>query len=156
MAAGEVMQVIGPVVDVRFKPEELPEILNALVIEDKEHSRTLTVEVAQHLGDDVVRCVAMASTDGLSRGLEAIDTGAPISVPVGAQTLGRMFDLLGAPIDNKPAPEAAKRMPIHREPPSFEEFKSTWHTGPWMPVDGITIALLNPKAQESCGLEMLD
>jgi len=121
MAAGEVVQVIGPVVDVRFKPEELPEMLNAIVIEDREHNRTLTVEAAQHLGDDVVRCVAMASTDGLRRGMEAVDTGGPISVPVGPPTLGRMFDVLGQPIDNKPAPPVKERLPIHRQPPSFEE-----------------------------------
>jgi len=121
MAAGEVVQVIGPVVDVRFKPEELPGILNAIVIADRDHDRTLTVEAAQHLGDDVVRCVAMASTDGLRRGMEAVDTGGPISVPVGPLTLGRMFDVLGQPIDNKPAPQVEERLPIHREPPSFEE-----------------------------------
>jgi F-type H+-transporting ATPase subunit beta len=121
MAAGEVVQVIGPVVDVRFKPEELPEMLNAIVIDDREHNRTLTVEAAQHLGDDVVRCIAMASTDGLRRGMEAVDTGGAISVPVGPPTLGRMFDVLGQPIDNKPAPPVKERLPIHRQPPSFEE-----------------------------------
>ncbi|HUT74091.1 MAG TPA: F0F1 ATP synthase subunit beta [Armatimonadota bacterium] len=121
MATGKVVQIIGPVVDVRFKPEQLPQIMNAIVIADPEHDRKLTVEAAQHLGDDVVRCVAMASSDGLRRGMEAVDTGGPITVPVGPHTLGRMFDVLGQPIDNKPAPEVTQRLPIHREPPSFEE-----------------------------------
>jgi F-type H+-transporting ATPase subunit beta len=121
MPVGEVVQVIGPVVDIRFKPEELPEILNAIAIEDKAHNRTLTVEAAQHIGDDVVRCIAMASTDGLRRGMDAQDLGGPITVPVGPGTLGRMFDVLGQPIDNKPAPEVSERLPIHRAPPSFEE-----------------------------------
>jgi F-type H+-transporting ATPase subunit beta len=121
MATGEVVQVIGPVVDVRFKPEELPQMMNAIVIADPEHDRKLTVEAAQHLGDDVVRCIAMASSDGLRRGMEAVDSGGPITVPVGPHTLGRMFDVLGQPIDNKPAPEVTQRLPIHREPPSFEE-----------------------------------
>jgi len=121
MGVGEVVQVIGPVVDVRFRPEELPEILNAIVISDHKHGRALTCEVAQHLGDDVVRCVAMASTDGLHRGMEAQDLGAPITVPVGPGTLGRLFDVLGNAIDDMPAPEAADRKPIHREPPSFVE-----------------------------------
>jgi len=121
MPRGEVVEVIGPVVDVRFKPEELPEILNAITIEDKEHGRTLTCEAAQHIGDDIIRCIAMASTDGLYRGMEAEDTGGPIAVPVGRVTLGRMFDVLGQPIDHMPPPQGADRMPIHRLPPPFEE-----------------------------------
>jgi len=121
MPVGEVVQVIGPVVDIRFKPEELPGILNAITIDDRTHDRVLTVEVAQHIGDDIVRCIAMASTDGLRRGMDAQDTGGPITVPVGPGTLGRMFDVLGQPIDNKPAPQVAERLPIHRAPPSFEE-----------------------------------
>jgi len=121
MPVGEVVQVIGPVVDIRFKPEELPGILNAITIDDRTHDRVLTVEVAQHIGDDIVRCIAMASTDGLRRGMDAQDLGGPITVPVGPGTLGRMFDLLGQPIDNKPAPQVAERLPIHRAPPSFEE-----------------------------------
>jgi F-type H+-transporting ATPase subunit beta len=121
MPIGEVVQVVGPVVDVRFKPEELPEILSAIRIPDPKHERTLTVEVAQHIGDDIVRCIAMASTDGLSRGMQAEDTGAPIMVPVGTGTLGRIFNVLGEPIDLKPAPEASDHFPIHRAPPSFEE-----------------------------------
>jgi F-type H+-transporting ATPase subunit beta len=121
MPVGHVVQVIGPVVDIRFKPDELPEIFNAIIIEDQTHDRTLTVEVAQHIGDDIVRCIAMASTDGLRRGMDAQDRGGPITVPVGPGTLGRMFDVLGQPIDNKPAPQAADHLPIHRAPPSFEE-----------------------------------
>ncbi|UCH36717.1 MAG: F0F1 ATP synthase subunit beta, partial [Armatimonadota bacterium] len=121
MAVGEVVQVIGPVVDVRFKPEELAEIFNAIVIRDEVQGRALTVEAAQHLGDDIVRCVAMASTDGIRRGMAAEDTGAPITAPVGRGTLGRMFDVLGEPIDNQPPPEVATRHPIHRPPPSFEQ-----------------------------------
>ena len=121
MRVGEVVQVVGPVVDVRFKPEELPGILNAITIPDEEHHRTLTVEAAQHVGDDIVRCIAMASTDGLRRGMQAQDTGAPITVPVGPGTLGRIFDVLGQPIDHRAPPPAADRMPIHRLPPSFEE-----------------------------------
>ena len=121
MPVGEVVQVIGPVVDIRFKPDELPGILNAITIDDRTHDRTLTVEVTQHIGDDIVRCIAMASTDGLHRGMDAQDLGGPITVPVGPGTLGRMFDVLGQPIDNKPAPQVADRLPIHRAPPSFEE-----------------------------------
>jgi F-type H+-transporting ATPase subunit beta len=121
MARGEVVQVIGPVVDVRFKPEELPGILNAITIEDPQHQRTLTCEAAQHIGDDIVRCVAMASTDGVYRGMEVQDTGGPITVPVGRATLGRLFDVLGRPVDNMPPPQGAERMPIHRLPPPFEE-----------------------------------
>jgi len=121
MPRGEVVQVIGPVVDVRFKPEELPEILSALIIEDPQHGRTLTCEATQHIGDDIVRCVAMASTDGIYRGMEAQDTGGPITVPVGRATLGRLFNVLGQPVDNMPPPEGAERKSIHRLPPPFEE-----------------------------------
>ena len=119
---GQVIQVIGPTVDVRFDPERLPPINNALRIEDAERDIHLTVEVALHVGDEIVRCVAMSSTDGLVRGMTAVDTGGPISVPVGRQTLGRVFNLLGEPIDQgPPVPEPDKRLPIHRSPPSFEE-----------------------------------
>jgi F-type H+/Na+-transporting ATPase subunit beta len=118
--AGKVAQVKGPVVDVRFPADQLPELLNALVISDKSLGRELVVEVAQHLGDDLVRCVAMASTDGLVRGMEVANTGAPITVPVGPQTLGRMFDVLGRPIDGQAAPEAAT-MPIHRQAPPLAD-----------------------------------
>ncbi len=117
---GKVVQVRGPVVDIRFPADERPALLNAIRIRDEARGINLVVEVAQHLGDDIVRCVAMASTDGLVRGMEAIDTGAPISVPVGPQTLGRMFDVLGQPIDGLP-PVEGPRMPIHRDPPPLEE-----------------------------------
>lgn len=122
MEVGTVVQVIGPSVDVRFESEKLPKLLNAIKIEDAERGINLTLEVAQHLGDNVVRCIALASTDGLVRGMKAIDTGAPISVPVGDQTLGRIFNLLGEAIDEKgPLKDPKKRYPIHRPAPSFEE-----------------------------------
>jgi len=119
---GQIIQVIGPTVDVRFEPQHLPAINTALLIEDAEKGIRLTVEVALHIGDEVVRCVAMASTDGLVRGMPAIDTGGPITVPVGRQTLGRVFNLLGEPIDQgAPVADPGKRLPIHRLPPTFEE-----------------------------------
>src|SRR3990167_2125711 len=122
MAYGEVIQVIGPSVDIRFPEREIPKILNAVRIEDKEKNIGLTLEVAQHIGNDTVRCIALASTDGLVRGMKALDTGATITVPVGEQTLGRIFNLLGTPIDNKSAiSNPDKRYSIHRDPPSFEE-----------------------------------
>lgn len=120
MATGRVTQVVGPVVDIRFPPDQLPQILNAIEIPNVQ-GRTVVAEVAQMIGDDVVRCVAMQSTDGLVRGMEAIDTGSPITVPVGRETLGRVFDLLGNPIDNRGPVEAKQRMPIHRPAPAFEE-----------------------------------
>ncbi|SHJ65751.1 F0F1 ATP synthase subunit beta [Paramaledivibacter caminithermalis] len=116
---GKVVQIIGPVVDVRFEDENLPNILNA--IEINYNNKKLIVEVAQHIGDNIVRCVAMSSTDGLVRGIDAIDTGAPISVPVGKKTLGRIFNVLGEAIDAKPTPEGVEKSPIHRPAPSFEE-----------------------------------
>ena len=116
---GKVTQVMGPVVDVRFPDDELPEIFNALKIKNGE--KTLTVEVAQHIGDGVVRCIAMSSTDGLVRGSNAVDTGEKISVPVGRETLGRIFNVLGEPVDEKPAPEGVERWEIHRAPPTYEE-----------------------------------
>ena len=116
---GKVIQVTGPVLDIRFGEGELPELLNA--IEITVGDRKLIAEVAQQIGDDVVRCVAMSSTDGLVRRTDAVDLGGPITVPVGEQCLGRIFNLLGEPVDNQPAPEAAKRWPIHRPAPSFEE-----------------------------------
>jgi F-type H+-transporting ATPase subunit beta len=119
---GTIIQVIGPTVDVRFDPEHLPPINTALIIENAERGIHLTVEVSLHIGDEVVRCVAMASTDGLVRGMPVTDTGGPISVPVGRQTLGRVFNLLGQPIDQgAPVKEPEKRLPIHRNPPAFEE-----------------------------------
>ena len=120
---GTVVQVIGPVLDIRFEDGELPALLNAIEIELGEHK--LTVEVAQHVGDNLVRCIAMSSTDGLVRGAKAVDTGASISVPVGPGTLGRIFNLLGEPVDNQPAPQAEERWPIHRPAPSYEEQEST-------------------------------
>ena len=120
---GKVVQVIGPVLDIRFEDGELPALLNA--IEIKLGERKLTVEVAQHIGDNLVRCIAMSSTDGLVRGAEAVDTGGPISVPVGPGTLGRIFNLLGEPVDNQPAPACEERWPIHRPAPSYEEQEST-------------------------------
>ncbi len=116
---GKVIQVTGPVLDIRFAEGELPELNNA--IELTIDGRKLVAEVAQQIGDEVVRCIAMSSTDGLARGVEAIDTGAPISVPVGEECLGRVFNLLGEPVDNQPAPKAAERWSIHRQAPSFEE-----------------------------------
>ena len=120
---GTVVQVMGPVIDVRFENGNLPALLNAIEVYNGENK--LTAEVAQHVGDDVVRCVAMSSTDGLQRGIEAIDTGRPISVPVGEECLGRMFNLLGRPIDNMPAPVTVERWPIHRAAPSYDEQEST-------------------------------
>ncbi|UCG61903.1 MAG: F0F1 ATP synthase subunit beta [Candidatus Zixiibacteriota bacterium] len=119
---GKVVQVIGPTVDCRFAADSLPNILNAIKIVDKQKNINLTVEVAMHIGDNIVRCVALASTDGLVRGMEAVDTGTTISVPVGKVALGRIFNLLGEPIDLKgPLPADVKRLPIHREAPTFEE-----------------------------------
>lgn len=122
MNYGTIVQVIGPTVDIRFPQGSLPPILNAIRIEDKERGINLVVEVAQHVGNDIVRCVAMSSTDGLVRGMKALDLGSPISVPIGEQTLGRIFNLLGEPIDGKGSvahPE--NRWPIHRPSPAFEE-----------------------------------
>ena len=116
---GKVIQVTGPVLDIRFAEGELPELNNA--IELSVGGRKLVAEVAQQIGDDVVRCIAMSSTDGLARGAEAVDTGAPISVPVGDGCLGRVFNLLGEPVDNMPEPETQERWSIHRPAPSFEE-----------------------------------
>ena len=120
---GRVAQVIGPVLDIRFDSGDLPNLLNAIEIEYE--GRVITAEVAQHVGDNVVRCIAMNSTDGLRRGLEAVDTGAPISVPVGEECLGRMFNLLGDPIDGFPAPEGAPEWPIHRPAPAYDEQEGT-------------------------------
>jgi len=116
---GTVIQVMGPVLDIRFPDGELPTLLSA--IEVKNGGQTIIAEVAQHIGDNVVRCIAMSSTDGLQRGVEAINTGAPISVPVGDECLGRVFNLLGQPIDNKPPVQAAAQWPIHRPAPPYEE-----------------------------------
>ena len=116
---GTVVQILGPVLDIQFADGALPNLLNAIEIQNGE--RKLVCEVAQHIGDNVARCVAMGSTDGLLRGLEAVDTGGPITVPVGEQCLGRIFNLLGEPVDNMPAPKAKERWPIHRPAPSYDE-----------------------------------
>ncbi|MBR3037004.1 MAG: F0F1 ATP synthase subunit beta, partial [Lachnospiraceae bacterium] len=116
---GTVVQIMGPVLDIRFDNDSLPSLLNA--IEIRSGDIRLIAEVAQHIGDDVVRCVAMSSTDGLKRGIEALDTGSPIRVPVGEECLGRMFNLLGEPIDNMEAPQIDEYWPIHRNAPSFDE-----------------------------------
>ena len=116
---GTIHQIIGPVIDIKFKPDEMPELLNAVYVDFSD--REIVAEVAQHIGDDVVRCVALSSTDGLTRGMEATDSGAPISVPVGKEVLGRLFNVIGTTIDNKGPVETTKRMPIHRAAPSFDE-----------------------------------
>ena len=120
---GTVTQIIGPVLDIKFPNGQLPGLLNAITVENG--SDTITLEVAQHIGDDVVRCIAMSSTDGLVRGAKAVDTGGPITVPVGEECLGRIFNLLGEPVDNQPAPEAKERWPIHRPAPTYDEQEST-------------------------------
>ncbi len=119
---GTVVQVMGPVLDIRFPQEQLPQLLSAVHIPNGE--QTIVAEVAQHIGDNVVRCVAMSSTDGLQRGVEATDTGAPITVPVGEACLGRVFNLLGQPIDNKAPVEGEERWPIHRSAPAYDEQQS--------------------------------
>ncbi|MBR0483256.1 MAG: F0F1 ATP synthase subunit beta [Oscillospiraceae bacterium] len=116
---GKIVQIIGAVVDVRFPKDQLPRLLNAITVDN--NGKQLVIEVAQHIGDDIVRCISMGSTDGLVRGMDAIDTGAPIKVPVGKETLGRMFNLLGEAIDEKPAPDTEEKWEIHREAPSYEE-----------------------------------
>ena len=118
---GKIVQVIGPVVDIRYPAGRLPALNHAVVI-DRGQGQSLTVEVAQHIGDEIVRCIAMASTDGLVRGMDCLDNGAPIQVPVGSQVLGRMFNVLGETIDEKePLPQPEKRMPIHRSAPAFDQ-----------------------------------
>ncbi len=120
---GTVVQVVGPVLDIKFADGHLPNLNNAIHIEH--NGKTMTAEVAQHIGDNVVRCIAMSSTDGLIRGMKAIDTDGPIKVPVGKETLGRIFNLLGEAVDNKPTPETEEHWPIHRPAPSYEEQEST-------------------------------
>ena len=117
---GKIVQVIGPVVDVMFENGELPELMNAIEIPLTD-GEPLIVEVAQHIGDERVRCVAMGSTDGLVRGMDAIDTKAAISVPVGEKVLGRMFNVLGRPIDGMENLKDIPQMPIHRNAPAFDE-----------------------------------
>ncbi|MGI6651017.1 MAG: F0F1 ATP synthase subunit beta [Limnochordia bacterium] len=123
MNKGKVVQVIGPVVDIEFEPERLPDLLTAIEIKGEVEGTAvdLTLEAAQHLGNNIVRCIAMASTDGLQRGMEAVDTGGPISVPVGPETLGRLFNVLGEPIDGKEPAKTKERWPIHRPAPKVDE-----------------------------------
>ncbi len=131
MATGEIIQIIGPSVDIRFESDELPDLLSAVRVQDTEKNIDLTLEVAQQIGNNTVRCIALASTEGLVRGMKAADTGAPIQVPIGPQTLGRIFNVLGKVIDGGgPLPEPKKVLPIHREAPSFEEQLSISHILP--------------------------
>ena len=121
---GKIVQVIGPVIDIRFDPEHLPSINNAIKVKI-DNQTSMTAEVAQHIGDDVVRCIAMSSTDGLVRGMECTDTGAPIEVPVGDEVLGRMFNVLGEPIDGLGEVHAKHKLPIHRDAPTFAQQQTT-------------------------------
>lgn len=126
MTNGTIKQVIGPTVDIEFPEGHLPSILNAITIDDPENKIHLTVEVAIHLGDNTVRCIALSSTTGLVRGMTAFDTGAPISVPVGPKTLGRIFNVLGHPLDGLgELDENGPKSPIHKAPPSFDEQETT-------------------------------
>ena len=120
---GKVVQVIGPVLDIRFEDGKLPELLNAIEIQNGD--KKITAEVAQHIGDNIARCISMNATDGMVRGLDAVDTGSPITVPVGNECLGRIFNLLGQAIDEQPDPVTAERWPIHRPAPSYEEQESS-------------------------------
>ncbi len=120
MNKGKIHEIIGPVVDIKFDPDELPELMNAIHIKLGDGT-TIVAEVAQHKGDDEVRCVALSSTDGLARGMEAFDTGKPIEVPVGPEVLGRLFNVLGDPIDEKGPVETKQKAPIHRSAPAFED-----------------------------------
>ncbi|MFQ5949458.1 MAG: F0F1 ATP synthase subunit beta, partial [Nitrospiria bacterium] len=133
MTTGKIVQIIGPTVDIQFPPDQLPKIMNAIRIENAKQDVNVVVEAAQHIGGDTVRCIAMRSTDGLIRGMEAIDLGRPVSVPVGEQSLGRIFNVVGEPIDGKGGiPKPDQRWPIHRPSPSFEEqvpVVSTLETG---------------------------
>jgi F-type H+-transporting ATPase subunit beta len=120
---GQINQIIGPVIDIKFGQDNMPELLSAIRIQCADTE--IVAEVSQHIGDDVVRCIALSSTDGLRRGMEAVDTGAPIEVPVGPEVLGRLFNVVGDNIDEKPPVVTAKKMPIHRAAPSFEEQDTT-------------------------------
>ena len=120
---GKIIQIIGPVLDIRFESGKLPDLLGAIEIEHE--GGKLVCEVASQVGDDVVRCIAMSSTDGLSRGMDAVYTGTGITVPVGKQTLGRIFNLLGEPIDNGESVDDAERWCIHRDPPTYSEQEGT-------------------------------
>ncbi|MCC8169223.1 MAG: F0F1 ATP synthase subunit beta, partial [Oscillospiraceae bacterium] len=116
---GKVVQIIGPVLDIRFEKNKLPNLLNAIEIDN--NGKRLVAEAMQHIGDNVVRCISMGSTDGLVRGCDAVDTGEGITVPVGDGTLGRIFNVLGEAVDNMPQPETEEKWRIHREPPSYEQ-----------------------------------
>ncbi|MBP3305740.1 MAG: F0F1 ATP synthase subunit beta, partial [Oscillospiraceae bacterium] len=116
---GTVIQIMGPVLDIRFPDDSLPQLLSAIEVRNGEN--TIVAEVAQHIGDNVVRCIAMSSTDGLQRGAEAVDTGAPIRVPVGEKCLGRVFNLLGQPIDGGEPVKSSEVWPIHRPAPAYDE-----------------------------------
>lgn len=120
---GKIVQIVGPIIDVRFEENHLPDLLTALLIRRNDQDECLTIEVSQHIGDDMVRCVSMGPTEGLVRNMDVIDTGAPIEVPVGKETLGRMFNVLGEPIDDIHTTDFSKvkHMPIHRDAPSYEE-----------------------------------
>jgi len=118
---GSIVQIIGPVIDVKFDSGSLPKVYNAIKIDNK--GVKIIAEVMQHLGNDMVRCVAMSSSDGLVRGMDAIDTGEAIKVPVGIEVLGRVFNVLGEPIDKKGEVKASEYLPIHRPAPSFEDQK---------------------------------
>ena len=118
MNQGTINQIIGSVIDVKFPKEQLPDLYNELIVQSEEE---VALEVAQHTGHDVVRCISMQPTDGLQRGMKVVDTGEPISVPVGETTLGRMFNVLGEPIDEMEAPKADETMPIHRQAPAFDQ-----------------------------------
>ena len=120
---GKIVQIIGPVIDIKFENGQLPNLLNA--IEIMHEGKKVVCEVANQLGDDIVRCIAMSSTDGMSRGMDAIDTGTGITVPVGEETLGRIFNILGEAVDNLPPPDTAERWCIHRDPPPFDEQEGT-------------------------------
>ena len=125
MNKGRITQVTGPVIDAKFENGQLPKLNNALTVTNASTGESLTLEVALHLGDDTVRTVAMSSTDGITRGAEVVDTGAPISVPVGDVTLGRVFNVLGENIDlDAPIPADARRDPIHRQAPTFEQLST--------------------------------
>ena len=143
---GIVTQIIGPVLDIRFAEGELPELRNAITIQHRE--QVITAEVAQHIGDNVVRCIAMNSTDGLVRGMEAIDTGAPISVPVGEECLGRIFNLLGEPIDHGAPVKAEERWAIHVPPPRLRISRARPRS--WKPASRSSIlSAPTPRAARS-------
>ena len=157
---GKVVQVIGPVLDIRFEDGQLPELLNA--VEIRNGDRKIVAEVAQHVGDNVARCVSMNATDGMVRGMEAIDTGSPITVPVGDKCLGRIFNLLGQAIDDQPDPEDVERWPIHRPAPSFEEQETSTAKGGKIGLFGgagvgktvLIMELINNVAKQHGGLSV--